>query len=105
MSNLDKHAAVLEGIEKMSYYLVWSKIEESNLAIPYKAHAQLESDFVQLYTIMLKFMARCIRFLRNKPRQSVHIQLLYLAALTLIKTVLLPPSSLRPRNLMMISSK
>nr|POE77557.1 hypothetical protein CFP56_09204 [Quercus suber] len=68
LSNLEKHAAVLEGIEKISFYIVWSRIEESNLAFPYDAHAQLEGHFVELYTVMLAFMARCIRFLRNKPR-------------------------------------
>ena len=77
MNNLDKHAAVLEGIERISYFLVWSKIEESSLAVPYEAHAQLESDFVQLYTVMLAFMARCIRFLRNKPRQFSYVQAFY----------------------------
>nr|POF13582.1 vegetative incompatibility protein het-e-1 [Quercus suber] len=65
MNNLDKHAAVLEGIKKVSHYLVWSKIEESNLIIPYDSHDQLGRDFIQLYAAMLKFMARCIRFLRN----------------------------------------
>lgn len=76
MNNLDKHTAVLEGIEKISYYLVWSKIEESSLAVPYDAHDQLERDFIQLYTAMFTFMARCIRFLRNKPRQSFLLQAL-----------------------------
>lgn len=73
MNNLDKHAMVLEGIEKISYYLVWSKIEESSLAVPYDAHDRLEGDFIKLYTAMLMFMARCIRFLRNKPRQSISL--------------------------------
>ncbi|TKA63807.1 hypothetical protein B0A55_11845, partial [Friedmanniomyces simplex] len=68
MNSLEKHAAVLEGIERMSYYLVWSRIEESYLIVPSTSSAQLEGEFIQLYTVMLTFMARSIRFLRNKPR-------------------------------------
>lgn len=76
MNNLEKHAAVLEGIEKMSYYIVWSRIEEIYLTLPSDSNAQLEDEFIKLYTNMLTFMARCIRFLRNKPRKCVDAQYL-----------------------------
>lgn len=71
MNNVEKHAAVLEGIETISYYLVWSKIEEACLAIPFDAHAQLELAFIQLYTTILTFTARSLRFLRNQPREGI----------------------------------
>lgn len=72
LNNIEKHAAVLEGIEKISYYLVWSRIEEANLAIPFDAHDQLELAFIQLYTTMLTFTARSLRFLSNKSREYIN---------------------------------
>lgn len=72
MNNLEKHAAVLEGIEKISYYLLWSRIEEACLAVPFEARAQLEVDFVQLYTTILTFTARSLRFLRSKSRRYIY---------------------------------
>lgn len=71
MNNVEKHAAVLEGIETISFYLVWSKIEEACLAVPFEAHAQLELAFIQLYTMILTFTARSLRFLCNKSRESI----------------------------------
>lgn len=71
MSNIEKHAAVLEGIEKISYYLVWGRIEETNLAVPFDAHDQLELVFIQLYTTMLTFTARSLRYLRKKSRKYI----------------------------------
>lgn len=79
MDNIEKHAAVLEGIEKISYYLVWSRIEEANLTVPFDAHDQLELVFIQLYTTILTFTARSLRFLRKKPRKYINaaLQVLY----------------------------
>lgn len=74
IDNIEKHAAVLEGIEKISYYLVWSRIEEANLVIPFDAHDQLELVFIQLYTTILTFTARSLRFLRNKPGKYTETQ-------------------------------
>lgn len=68
INNLEKHAAVLEGVERISYYLVWTKIEERHLAISFEAQDQLQADFVKLYKVMLEFMARSIRFLRDKRK-------------------------------------
>jgi hypothetical protein len=70
MNNLDKHAAVLGGIEKITYYIVWARIEEGNLLIPYSAHDHLETAFVELYGVILTFIARSIRFLQNRSRGS-----------------------------------
>ncbi|KJX98386.1 hypothetical protein TI39_contig414g00007 [Zymoseptoria brevis] len=75
MNNIDKHAAVLEGLEKITYLLAWSKIEEGNLSISYGAHDHLEKDFVPLYTHMLEFLARSIRFLRSKTKRLTAVLL------------------------------
>ena len=71
LNNVEKHAAVLEGVETISFYLVWSKIEEACLAVPFEAHAQLELAFIQLYTTILTFTARSLRFLCNKSREGI----------------------------------
>lgn len=75
MNNVEEHAAVLEGVERISYYLVWSRIEEANLVIPFEAHDQLELVFIQLYTTILTFTARSLRFLCNKSREYIDPQM------------------------------
>lgn len=74
INNVEKHATVLEGIEMVSHYLVWGKIAEANLTIPFEAHDQLEVIFVQLYTTILAFAARSLRHLRNKSRAYIPIR-------------------------------
>ncbi|KAM0714686.1 hypothetical protein Q7P37_009703 [Cladosporium fusiforme] len=60
INDLEKHAAVVEGVEQISYYLAWAKIEERCLVITFEAHDQLQAEFVRLYKAMLEFMARSI---------------------------------------------
>lgn len=93
---MDNHVAMLEGVEQVSYYLVWSRIEEKFLAVTFEAQDELEKNFVQLYSVLLSFMARSIRFLRKKTRKWTLLgrcRMQPMADLTSRKNVWWPPFS------------
>lgn len=71
MNHLDKHAAVLEGVETISRCLLWScTAEKTFLPLAGETSAQLEHCFLQLYKNMLLFLAYTQRFLsRNSKSQ------------------------------------
>ncbi|SMR60228.1 unnamed protein product [Zymoseptoria tritici ST99CH_1E4] len=76
LNNQEKHAAVVGGLETITHYAAWSKIEEGNLLITYDGHDQLEKEFVKLYAAMLTFMAHAIQFLYSKRGYRVFASLI-----------------------------
>lgn len=67
MNNLDKHAAVLEGVSEISRHILLSRIALKHFfLVHYEASAELEQSFVHLYKNILTFLARVRRFLNRR---------------------------------------
>lgn len=66
MNDIDKHAAVLSGIDTVTQTLLWAKIQARlYLSADFEAKSQLEKSFEQLYFHILCFLSATIRFMKK----------------------------------------